>query len=228
MCQVVGDNLMMSTVPAGSTTIDDYIAFIDAEDEKLVAQGKEKIKCCIIDYDAGFAGSGASTSGDTSMYSAYGAIYDKLTELSIVRNKLVIILAQPKIAVYSNEEIPLEMVGESSRKIQVADVVITRGKFIGNQNNLGIFTIVKNRHGDLNKVYSIRLMNGRFRDIPRGVYDLLKQETERKLYTDSDIDSMIHAYNTNVYRINQGVQNQMSAQAQVGTFRPEPNPFGNP
>lgn len=228
MSQVVGDKLMMSTVPAGSITIDEYIEFIDEEDKKLVAQGKDKIKCCIIDYDAGFAGSGASTTGDSSMYSAYGAIYDKLTELSIVRNKLVIILAQPKIAVYSNEEIPLEMVGESSRKIQVADVVITRGKYVGNQNNLGIFTIVKNRHGDLNKIYSIRLMNGRFRDVPRGVYDMLKQETDRKLYTDADIDAMIHSYNLQYSRIQQQVSQATQQASQVGNFNPGTNPFSKP
>ncbi len=220
---------MMSTVPAGSITIDEYIDFIDEEDKKLVAQGKDKIKCCIIDYDAGFAGSGASSTGDSSMYSSYGAIYDKLTELAIVRNKLVIILAQPKIAVYSNEEIPLEMVGESSRKIQVADVVITRGKFTGNQNNLGIFTIAKNRHGDLNKIYSIRLMNGRFRELPRGVYDLLKQETEKKLYTDADIDSMIHNFNYNYTKIQQQVNQATQQTSQVGQFKSTgANPFANP
>ena len=223
MCQVVGDKLMMSTVPAGSVSIDDYIEFIDEEDKKLVAQGKDKIKCCIIDYDAGFAGSGASSTGDSSMYSSYGAIYDKLTELSIVRNKLVIILAQPKIGVYSNEEIPLEMVGESSRKIQVADVVITRGKFTGNQNNLGIFTIAKNRHGDLNRVYSIRLMNGRFKELPKGVYDSLKQETERKLYTEADIDAMIHNYNASYNNIQRGAKNK-----QQPGFNPGANPFINP
>lgn len=230
MCQVVGDRLMMSTVPAGSTSIEDYIAFIDEEDKKLEAQGKEKIKCCILDYDSGFAGSGASSSGDSNMYSAYGAIYDKLTELSIVRNKLVIILAQPKIAVFSSEDIPLEMVGESSRKIHVADVVITRGKFTGNQNNLGIFQIVKNRHGDLNKVYSIRLMNGRFRELPKGVYDLLKQETEKKTYTDADIDAMIHNYNMQFNRINQGVQAQMNTiqASQPQSFNPGANPFSKP
>lgn len=222
MCQVVGDRLMMSTVPAGSISIDEYIEFIDEEDKKLVAQGKDKIKCCIIDYDAGFAGSGASSTGDSSMYSSYGAIYDKLTELSIVRNKLVIILAQPKIAVYSNEEIPLEMVGESSRKIQVADVVITRGKFTGNQNNLGIFTIAKNRHGDLNRVYSIRLMNGRFKTLPKGVYDSLKQETDRKLYTEAEIDAMIHNYNASYNNIQRGVKNQQQS------FSPSTNPFINP
>lgn len=222
MCQVVGDRLMMSTVPAGSVSIEDYIDFIDAEDEKLVAEGKDKIKCCIIDYDAGFAGSGASSTGDSSMYSSYGAIYDKLTELSIVRNKLVIILAQPKIAVYSNEDIPLEMVGESSRKIQVADVVITRGKYTGNQNNLGIFTIVKNRHGDLNKSYSIRLMNGRFKDLTRAAYDMLKSERDKKLYTEAEIDSVIHQTNIQMNIIQTTTKNKQQG------FNPASNPFINP
>lgn len=230
MCQVVGDRLSMSTVPAGSISIDDYIEFIDEEDKKLVSQGKDKIKCCIIDYDAGFEGSGASSTGDSSMYSSYGAIYDKLTELSIVRNKLVIILAQPKIAVYSNEEIPLEMIGESSRKIQVADVVITRGKFTGNQNNLGIFTIPKNRHGDLDKQYSIRLNNGHFKIIPKGVYQQLKQVQDKMAYTEQDIDSMIHQFNIQQSGIQQGVQSKMMAQQQQQaqpSFNPGFNPFIN-
>ena len=124
--------------------------------------------------------------------------------------------------VYSNEEIPLEMVGESSRKIQVADVVITRGKFTGNQNNLGIFTIAKNRHGDLNRVYSIRLMNGRFKTLPKGVYDSLKQETDRKLYTEAEIDAMIHNYNASYNNIQRGVKNQQQS------FSPSTNPFINP
>lgn len=84
-----------------------------------------------------------------------------------------------------------------------ADIIITRGRVCGNPNHLGQFKIVKNRRGEEGIVdYSIRLGNGRFKSLPKGVYDQLKQEKEKKNYTEADIDGMVRMYNAQLQQIN--------------------------
>lgn len=118
-----------------------------------------------------------------------------------------------------------------------ADIIITRGRVCGNPNHLGIFKIAKNRRGEEGVIdYSIRLGNGRFKSLPRGVYDQLKQEKEKRNYTESDIDGMIRIYNAQMGQINKQLNNVAQQATGYGTPMNKPvgpNPFtgsmmGNP
>lgn len=112
MRQSIGDNLMLTSVPADSITIDEYIDFIDRIDEDLIRKGKKKISVCVIDYDSGMGLDGKQYD---SMYNQFGDLYNKITELSITRNKLVLLLSQPKSTAYEKEELSIIDIGESSR-----------------------------------------------------------------------------------------------------------------
>ena len=114
MTQSIGDNLMLTSVPSDSITVDEYIDFIDQIDEDLVKKGQPKLSCLILDYDSGFKM--LSTNNLDNMYNQFGELYNKITELSIARNKLVILLSQPKTSAYEKEELSIVDIGESSRK----------------------------------------------------------------------------------------------------------------
>ena len=118
MSKVIGDKLSFSCVPAQKITIDDYIQFIDNLDNELVKKGEEKLKFLVLDYDAGFLGSG-SDDNDSNLYQSLGNLYGKITELSIARGKLVIVLSQPNRGSLNLEEIGLDQIGESIRKIHL-------------------------------------------------------------------------------------------------------------
>lgn len=98
--KVVGSNLDLTILPAGHITVDEYIDFIEDKTYDVL----------FIDYDSNFKSNAAD-----NMYSEYGAIYEKLTKLTMA-GKIVFILAQPKVGVWGNEAIELQDVGESSRK----------------------------------------------------------------------------------------------------------------
>ena len=210
LCQVLGDNLQITVVPAGVVTIDEYIDFVIDKDFDVL----------IIDYDGNFKVSFS----ENNMYTVYGEIYEKLTKLS-AKGFLVFILSQPKIYSWKNPEIDLSEVGESSKKQQMVDQVITRGREPDCPNHLGIFKIVKNRRGNVDvRDYSIRLNNGRFMSIPRAVYNQLKQETEEKDYTAADIEGMINQYRNQYNSVNRMVQQASQSQQRVSG----PTPFGRP
>ena len=114
MTQSIGDNLMLTSVPSDSITIEEYIDFIDQIDEDLIKKGQPKLSCLILDYDSGFKM--LSSNNLDNMYNQFGELYNKITELSIARNKLVILLSQPKTSAYEKEELSIVDIGESSRK----------------------------------------------------------------------------------------------------------------
>lgn len=189
LSQLMGNNLDLIITAAGVVTVDEYVDYMKDKDYDVL----------IIDYDGNFK----ANLSDNTMYSEYGYIYEKLTRLSMA-GKLLIVLSQPKVGEWRNPTIDLAGIGESSRKQQQVDQIITRGREPDCPNPLGIFKIVKNRRGEVGSMdYSIRLENGRFISIPKGVYNLLKQETERKLYTEADIQGMINSYNANNAQIQQ-------------------------
>ena len=93
-------------------------------------------------------------------------------------------------------------------KQQIADIIITRGRAAG-VNNLGITSIVKNRHGEMLRDYNIRLGNGRFKSLPKGLYDQLKQIQDKRNFTEADIDQMISQYSAQLNQINNQIQQNM-------------------
>lgn len=219
MSASIGDRLSISIAPSGTLTVEDYLAMIRQKDEELMAAGRGKLSVVIIDYDAGFK----SDAVDDNMYSGYGKIYDAITSLSTIGGKLVIILAQPKIGVWGNEEINLQDVGESSRKQHTADVVISRGKY--KESGLGIFKIVKNRRGRTTKVYSIRV-EGKFVEIPRGVYEKLKADADENEYGEvkynmASIKALVDQYKAT----ENNIRSQLNAASQNRSAPAPPSPF---
>lgn len=219
---VIRDNLEITVVPANEITVDEYVDFI---------RKKGCYQICFIDYDSQFK----SKVFTDSMYLVYGEIYSKLSELTVQDKKLVFILAQPMKASWQIQQslatINIDMVGESSRKIHAVDWAMTRSREINDLNGLGIFKIVKSRRGEENVIaYSIRLGNGRFKILPRGVYEQIKNITEKREFTEQDIDGMIASYQ-GASRVAHGiVQNKMNNQQQQGVGggwmpAPGPSPF---
>lgn len=189
----IGDNLEITCIPASTITVEEYIDFIKVRDYDV----------CFCDYDSQFKSNVATE----SMYLTYGDIYAKLSELTIEYHKLVFILAQPMKAAWSLPVIEVDQVGESARKIHAVDWCLTRGREPGNLNGLGISKIVKSRRGDEQVVdYNIRLNNGRFKSLPRAVYEDLKQIDEKRDFTESEIDQMINNYIVS----RKGVENELS------------------
>lgn len=80
---------------------------------------------------------------------------------------------------------------ESSRKQHSADVIIGIGVGPG-PNNIGRFTIPKNRRGEVGiSIPYIRLNNGRFMIIPEAIYSSLKEIKDKREFSEGDIYMMI-------------------------------------
>lgn len=216
--QLVGNNLEITIVPAGTLTADEYIDYVLSRDFEIL----------FADYDGNFKVPGL----ENNMYLAYGDVYEKLTKLTLA-GKLVFIMSQPGKIYWGNEILELSDVGESSKKQQTVDMIITRGRVVGNPNHLGKFKIAKNRRGEEGvEVGSIRLNNGRFMIVSDGVYDMLKQDKTKKNYTESDIRAMEASYAANANQIQQQL-NQAASRLNNGGGKQSysvtgPTPFSRP
>lgn len=157
------------------------------------------------------------------MYVEYGQIYSRLSELTVNERKLVFVLSQPNKAAWNMDPmdvISMDLLSSSSRKGQVVDALITRTK-VG-KNGLGVFYIAKNRRGEEGATdYSIRLGNGRFKSIPKGIYQQLIQIEEKRDFSEAEIDVMIQQYNQTRSNLNGKIQTATQQQQQ----RPVKNPF---
>jgi hypothetical protein len=73
-------------------------------------------------------------------------------------------------------------------------ISISKGGMSYNPNHLGRMKITKNRRGEVDiEVPYVRLNNGRFRVLTESVYTKLKGITERRNYTDADINQLLEA-----------------------------------
>lgn len=205
---IVKDNLEISINAGGTVSGDDII-------EKATAGNYTVV---FIDYDGVLEG----VSDGDSMYNTFGDLYNKLTKLSIA-GKLVFVCSQPKVFAY-DKLIGLADIGESSRKQQVADFIWTISNV--NQdcpNHLYVMSFPKARRGRVgSKCYVIRI-EGRFIEIPKGVYDQLRVVTEEKDYTEADINQMVAMYNQQYNDIQKNLQ-----QVQQPNNRPEQRHLQNP
>lgn len=210
MCEILGDNLEISINPAGKVSAEEIVDYVKSKGPYY--------DVVIIDYDSNSKGVGE---GD-SMYNEFGKLYETLNEL-VLLGKLVFIASQPKISAWQNSVLEMSDIGESSRKQHTADMIIGIGREERCPNHLHTIKISKNRRGEEGaKEYTIRLNNGRWKSLPKGLYDTLKAETEKKTYTEYEIDMMIGSYNTQASGIQSGRQQpQKSA-------KPANNPFINP
>jgi len=209
----IGDRLQISINPAGKVSADVIVEYVKSRPEFDVV---------IIDYDSNLLG----VSDSDNMYNSFGSAYEKFTELTLM-NKLVFVGSQTKISSWNNEIVNMSDVGESSRKQHSADMIIGIGQNINCPNHLHCIHISKSRRGERDvKNYSIRLNNGRFYPICRALYDDLKNETEKRMYTEDAIVTMNQQYMQQTQIITNRLQNatQQFSENQ-GPKKIGPNPF---
>lgn len=106
-------------------------------------------------------------------------------------------------------------------------MVITRGRWTGNDNGLGIFRIVKNRHGSYSRSWNIRI-GGNFIDIPKGLYERLTEVQEQREYTVGEIKMMAMQFEREQEAIRQqlaSIRNQPTQSPQPQR-KPQDTPFG--
>lgn len=184
---LIGDRLEISVIPAGQITSEDYVEYVRGRGFNVV----------FIDYDSNF-----KLMESESMYNDYGIVYNNLTKLT-QDGRLVFVAAQPKVFTWTNPVIELGDVGESARKIHTVDILFTAGKFISTPNHVGIFKCCKNRRGEEGGMIGyIRLNNGRFKFIPIEVAKQLAEESVKKFYSESDIDSLVRQFENNKTKYN--------------------------
>lgn len=191
--KVTGDRLEISINPSGKVTSTEIVDYVMDKDFEVV----------IVDYDANHAGAsdGTEDSG-SSMYSNYGKIYADYTRLSM-KGKLVLMCAQPKQAYWCGL-IGLDGIGESKRKQETADFIITISRTAPEcPNHVYTAYIPKARRGRVGtKKYLIRI-EGTFYEIPYGVYSQLSQIKEERHYTPQEIERMVIECNKQQAGINQ-------------------------
>lgn len=193
MSRDIGNNLSITCCPAATITAEEYVDW---------ALEQKHIKIFFIDYDANFK----NEAGSDGLYLTFGAIYDLLTKLT-AEGKLVYVLSQPKISAFGNEVIEGYDLSDSSKKFHNVDIQISRGVCKDSaMKTLGKFKITKNRRGEVGEEFpSIRMPNGRFKVIPKGIYERLKALPEKRNYTDAEIDAMTLEYNNSVGAIKEQI-----------------------
>ena len=203
LTKITGSNLEVSINSAGTVTADQIV-------EKATNEGFEVI---FVDYD-GVLKTGDGKNADDSMYNAFGDAYNKLTALSIA-GKLVFICSQLKVT--SNQGgslISLSDLAESSKKGQIVDAVIAMSKVSGPECPHQIFDIrfTKARRGRVGTHGTFIRNQARFIEIPRGLADQLKMETEDREYTDQQIQAMAERYKQSEQRTQQAIKQEQQRQ----------------
>lgn len=207
--QMLNGNLEISINPAGKVSAEEIVDYVKSHPEFEVV---------VVDYDSNIKG---ASEGD-SMYNSIGTIYEKLYEIASM-GKLLFIGSQPKVSSWGNPVLEMQDVGESSRKQHTADIIIGLGREVECPNHLHTFKISKSRRGEEGvKDYTIRLNNGRFMSIPKGVYDQLKQEREKRVYTEAEIDVMVNNFNMQL----SGITNNLGRLQIPNTVSPQKNQIG--
>lgn len=141
----------------------------------------------VIDYDRNLR------STIDNMYESNGDIYDKAKNLAEINRSVVFIASQPKPAYWNHELIPLEAAAESSRKQQIIDLMITLGRPKGNSLGARFLYIPKNRRGEENKNFKLKLNgnSGRMYQISDEEYNALKSQGMSSEFKEKDDDNFI-------------------------------------
>lgn len=193
--ELVKDNLEISINPAGVITANEIVDYVKSKDFSVV----------VIDYDGNIAGVNSSD----SMYNTYGDIYNTFTKLTL-DGKLVLVCSQCKINTWgAGNVIGLDGMADSSKKQHSADFIVTLSKTaLDCPNHLYTMSLPKARRGEEGSMaYVIRLNSGRFIEIPRGIYEQLKSETEKVEYTENQINTMKVQFKIQEDKIKQSLNN---------------------
>lgn len=205
----VADNLALTVEPSGVLNIDEYVEFILNSPYKI----------CFLDYDANLSKKGLLTSNG-GLFEYFEYIYEALTKLS-ASGRLVYVCSQIKSSFLRDGQLDEASISGSRRKIEIVDACLTLTQNRDSVNDLCIFKMVKNRRGRPNDmIYAIRLGSGRFRDIPRGVYDQISMLQERREFSDMDIDQMIDQWRRNLQMVQQQAPATLGIQKQDTILNP--------
>ena len=200
LTKITGSNLEISINSAGTVTADQIV-------EKAM---NENFEIVFVDYD-GVLKTGDGKTTDDSMYNAFGDAYNKLTALSVNGKKLVFICSQLKVS--SNQGgsiISLSDLAESSKKGQIVDAVLGISKISGPECPHQLFDIrfTKCRRGRVGTHGTFIRNQARFIEIPRGLAEQLKMETEDREYTDQQIQAMAERYKQSEQVVNQAIKQE--------------------
>lgn len=126
----------------------------------------------IIDYDSNFK-------SDEEMYQKGTEVYNIAKNLANREGKLVFIGAQPKVFNWDVEVLPMSAIGESSRKQQIVDSVITMSHVStpGGYNHIGILNLCKCRRGTTGSSYYFMDDTGKISEISQATYTYLKVDS---------------------------------------------------
>jgi len=174
------DYLSITCVPAGVVSARDYVDW--------VLQRKDEFDVLMVDYYGNFA-----EDEDRSMYLHGGDVCNALTELVRI-GKLVFLACQPIKSYYGEEFLPYEAVGESSKIVQVADMIITMGRRYSAGMRMGKFNIAKGRRclPDCDKVANwIATNDGLFFECSDTLYwRYMNDDKHYKLFSYSELTAM--------------------------------------
>jgi len=192
--QLTDGHLNIQLLAPDKFTATDYVDYMK---NSYAKDGKTKLHdwadVIIVDYDANLR-------SDKSMYLKGEDIYQTLYQLTYP-DKLLIVLAQTNKFSWGKEIIGLGELGESSRKQQIVDILLTISHPISYnvQNHVGWMNLCAGRRVSLMKCPYFRDVDGTFHEINSDTYGLIKSSSDLKTFI-KDID-IYNNYLTGNYSI---------------------------
>ena len=205
LTKITGDYLELSINSAGTVTADQII-------EKVLA---DDIKILMVDYDGVIGG----ISAEDGLYNSFGDVYNKFTQLTSGNNpgnssRLIFIMSQPKVNSWTSGQngglISLGDLSESSKKAQIVDNVLCISRINSYDCPHPLYDIryQKCRRGNPNTRGYFYRNQARFVEIPKGLAEQLKMETEEREYTDQQIQAMAERYKQSEKMVQQAVKQE--------------------
>lgn len=157
-----------------------YEAFASAEvtSHQLISYitNAEKVKginydVIIIDYADNFA------MDQDNSYSELGDVYDSLLWLARMNHSVVLTASQPKVGYWDQEIIPMEGLGDSSKKQRIVDMIMSFNK-PSRGSSIGTLYLSKVRRGTTGSLARVKLDNKlcRIRQITEEEYTQVKEQ----------------------------------------------------
>lgn len=175
--ELCNGNFKIQLLAPDKFTANDYVEYLK---NTYTSDGKTTLHdwadVIIVDYDA-------NLKSDKTMYLKGEDIYQTLYELTYP-DKLLIVLAQTNKFSWGKEVIGLGDLGESSRKQQIIDILLTISHPVcyNPQNNVGWMNLCAGRRVTLMRTPYMRDIDGTFHEISSDTYGLIKSSSEMKTF----------------------------------------------
>jgi len=165
------DNFYCSIVDSGRLSADDLESVVNKKLKHLL--DKDVVDIIFLDYDGGIK----KTKSDNS-YEEGEILYNKAVEIARDdESKLLFVASQPAKWSYLHEVLYMDSIGESARKVQIADM----GIFISRvTTSTGVVNIDRQRRGEKLKFFYERSSSGRIYEIDYHEYQEIKQEYDEQ------------------------------------------------